>query len=69
MSISTPGGPERRPTVVSTGKKPAGGRPAAGKAGSGKPAELLNAVGIDAEHIVRAARSLVTAPDSVRVSP
>jgi transketolase len=37
--------------------------------GSGKPAELLNAVGIDAEHIVRAARSLVTAPDSVRVSP
>jgi transketolase len=37
--------------------------------GSGKPAELLNAVGIDAEHIARAARSLVTAPDSVRVSP
>ncbi|PZF88882.1 DUF3105 domain-containing protein [Micromonospora deserti] len=38
MSISTPGGPERRPTVVSTGKKPAAGRPAAGaKAGSGKP--------------------------------
>ncbi|MFG3711251.1 DUF3105 domain-containing protein [Micromonospora sp. NPDC047730] len=38
MSISTPGGgPERRPTVVSTGKKPAAGRPAAGadKAGSG----------------------------------
>ncbi|MFC0005969.1 DUF3105 domain-containing protein [Micromonospora siamensis] len=29
MSISTPGGPERRPTVVSTGKKPAAGRPAA----------------------------------------
>ncbi|MDG4804978.1 DUF3105 domain-containing protein [Micromonospora sp. WMMD980] len=43
MSISTPGGPERRPTVVSTGKKPAAGRPAAGdkpaaKAGAGKPA-------------------------------
>ncbi|MER7460889.1 DUF3105 domain-containing protein [Micromonospora sp. NPDC126480] len=37
MSISTPGGPERRPTVVSTGKKPAAGRPGAGKAGSGKP--------------------------------
>jgi hypothetical protein len=38
MSISTPGGPERRPTVVSTGKKPAAGRPASGaKAGSGKP--------------------------------
>ncbi|MFI5837569.1 DUF3105 domain-containing protein [Micromonospora sp. NPDC051300] len=42
MSISTPGGPERRPTVVSTGKKPAAGRPAAGdkpaaKAGAGKP--------------------------------
>ncbi|MET7469827.1 DUF3105 domain-containing protein [Micromonospora sp. NPDC005211] len=41
MSISTPGGPERRPTVVSTGKKPAAGRPAAAdkpaaKAGSGK---------------------------------
>lgn len=36
MSISTPGGPERRPTVVSTGKKPGAGRPAAGKAGSGK---------------------------------
>ncbi|MEU8042720.1 DUF3105 domain-containing protein [Micromonospora echinofusca] len=37
MSISTPGGsPERRPNVVSTGKKPAAGRPAAGaKAGSG----------------------------------
>ncbi|WP_433387331.1 DUF3105 domain-containing protein [Micromonospora sp. KLBMP9576] len=36
MSISTPGGPERRPTVVSTGKKPAAGRPAAGaKSGSG----------------------------------
>ncbi|GHJ05987.1 hypothetical protein TPA0907_03540 [Micromonospora humidisoli] len=30
MSISTPGGPQRRPTVVSTGKKPAAGRPAAG---------------------------------------
>ncbi|MEH0844302.1 DUF3105 domain-containing protein [Micromonospora sp. CPCC 205711] len=30
MSISTPGGPERRPTVVSTGKKPAAGRPASG---------------------------------------
>jgi transketolase len=27
--------------------------------GSGKPAELLNAAGIDAEHIVEAARSLV----------
>ena len=39
MSISTPGGPERRPTVVSTGKKPAAGRPTSGsKAGSGKPA-------------------------------
>jgi hypothetical protein len=39
MSISTPGGPERRPTVVSTGKKPAAGRPASGaKAGAGKPA-------------------------------
>ncbi|MEV0153222.1 DUF3105 domain-containing protein [Micromonospora sp. NPDC050686] len=44
MSISTPGGPQRRPTVVSTGKKPAGGRPAAadktagGKAGAGKGA-------------------------------
>ncbi|GHJ14535.1 MULTISPECIES: DUF3105 domain-containing protein [unclassified Micromonospora] len=42
MSISTPGGPERRPTVVSTGKKPAAGRPAAaekpaGKAGATKP--------------------------------
>ena len=42
MSISTPGGPERRPTVVSTGKKPAAGRPAAagktagGKTGAGK---------------------------------
>ncbi|MGV9371633.1 DUF3105 domain-containing protein [Micromonospora tulbaghiae] len=41
MSISTPGGPERRPTVVSTGKKPAAGRPSAAdkpaaKAGSGK---------------------------------
>ncbi|SCL39416.1 Protein of unknown function [Micromonospora rhizosphaerae] len=42
MSISTPGGPERRPTVVSTGKKPAAGRPAAAgkpsgaKAGTGK---------------------------------
>lgn len=38
MSISTPGGPERRPTVASTAKKPAGGRPASGKPGSGKPA-------------------------------
>ncbi|MEV4480499.1 DUF3105 domain-containing protein [Micromonospora coxensis] len=37
MSISTPGGPERRPTVVSTGKKPAAGRPASGaKPGAGK---------------------------------
>ncbi|TDC67213.1 DUF3105 domain-containing protein [Micromonospora sp. KC207] len=37
MSISTPGGPERRPTVVTTGKKPAAGRPAPGaKAGAGK---------------------------------
>jgi len=36
MSISTPSGPERRPTVVSTGKKPAAGRPATGaKSGSG----------------------------------
>ncbi|MFJ6198527.1 DUF3105 domain-containing protein [Micromonospora sp. NPDC092111] len=39
MSISTPGGPERRPTVVSTGKKPAAGRPASGaKAGADKSA-------------------------------
>ncbi|MEH0819444.1 MULTISPECIES: DUF3105 domain-containing protein [unclassified Micromonospora] len=39
MSISTPGGPERRPTVVSTGKKPAAGRPASGaKPGAGKSA-------------------------------
>ena len=37
--------------------------------GSGKPEELLAAAGIDAEHIAKAARSLVTAPDSVRVSP
>ncbi|WP_406105599.1 DUF3105 domain-containing protein [Micromonospora globbae] len=38
MSISTPGGEQRRPTVVSTGKKPAAGRPASGaKAGAGKP--------------------------------
>ncbi|MEO3778787.1 DUF3105 domain-containing protein [Micromonospora sp. B11E3] len=38
MSISTPGGPERRPTVVTTGKKPAAGRPASdAKAGAGKP--------------------------------
>ncbi|WBB79451.1 DUF3105 domain-containing protein [Micromonospora sp. WMMD882] len=29
MSISTPGGDQRRPSVVSTGKKPAAGRPAA----------------------------------------
>jgi hypothetical protein len=37
MSISTPGGPERRPTVVTTGKKPAAGRPTPdAKAGSGK---------------------------------
>ncbi|MCX4470283.1 DUF3105 domain-containing protein [Micromonospora sp. NBC_01655] len=37
MSISTPGGPERRPTVVTTGKKPAAGRPTPGaKAGDGK---------------------------------
>ncbi|MEU3454503.1 DUF3105 domain-containing protein [Micromonospora sp. NPDC006766] len=36
MSISTPGGPERRPTVVSTGKKPAAGRPAADKPADGK---------------------------------
>ncbi|MFC4147045.1 DUF3105 domain-containing protein [Micromonospora mangrovi] len=35
MSISTPGGPERRPTVVSTGKKPAAGRPAAADKPSG----------------------------------
>ncbi|MEH1168753.1 DUF3105 domain-containing protein [Micromonospora sp. CPCC 205539] len=46
MSISTPGGPERRPTVVSTGKKPAAGRPASGaKAGSGKPAGTPRAGG------------------------
>ncbi|MFG1951156.1 DUF3105 domain-containing protein [Micromonospora sp. NPDC048830] len=38
MSISTPGGPERRPTVVTTGKKPAAGRPASdATAGAGKP--------------------------------
>ena len=37
--------------------------------GSGKPEELLATAGIDAEHIVKAARSLVAAPDSVRVSP
>jgi transketolase len=36
--------------------------------GSAKPDELLAAAGIDAEHIAKAARSLVTAPDSVRVS-
>jgi hypothetical protein len=30
MSISTPGGDQRRPSVVSTGKKPAAGKPAAG---------------------------------------
>ena len=30
--------------------------------GSGKPAELLSAAGIDAEHIVRAARELVRSP-------
>ena len=30
--------------------------------GSGKPAELLAAAGIDAEHIVEAARSLVRSP-------
>lgn len=30
MSISTPGGDQRRPSVVSTGKKPAAGRPASG---------------------------------------
>ncbi|GAB3944791.1 DUF3105 domain-containing protein [Micromonospora vulcania] len=46
MSISTPGGPERRPTVVTTGKKPAAGRPASGaKAGSGKPAGTPRAGG------------------------
>jgi hypothetical protein len=46
MSISTPGGPERRPTVVSTGKKPAAGRPASGaKAGSAKPAGTPRAGG------------------------
>ncbi|MEV2238652.1 DUF3105 domain-containing protein [Micromonospora sp. NPDC049891] len=38
MSISTPGGPERRPTVVSTGKKPAAGRPAAGAKATGAKA-------------------------------
>ncbi|MEH1013879.1 DUF3105 domain-containing protein [Micromonospora sp. CPCC 206060] len=44
MSISTPGGDQRRPSVVSTGKKPAADRPAAGgkagtgKAGAGRPA-------------------------------
>ncbi|MFI6822117.1 DUF3105 domain-containing protein [Micromonospora sp. NPDC050187] len=43
MSISTPGGDQRRPSVVSTGKKPAAGRPASGgktagaKAAGGKP--------------------------------
>ncbi|MDM4720546.1 DUF3105 domain-containing protein [Micromonospora sp. WMMA1363] len=45
MSISTPGGPERRPTVTSTGKKPAAGRPAGGRAGSGKPAGTPRAGG------------------------
>ncbi|MFC0503165.1 DUF3105 domain-containing protein [Micromonospora costi] len=46
MSISTPGGEQRRPTVVSTGKKPAAGRPASGaKAGSGKPAGTPRAGG------------------------
>ncbi|MBL6277494.1 DUF3105 domain-containing protein [Micromonospora fiedleri] len=46
MSISTPGGPQRRPTVVSTGKKPAAGRPAADtKAASTKPATPKRAGG------------------------
>ena len=34
--------------------------------GSGKPAELLAAAGIDAEHIAEAARSLVGAPIAAR---
>ena len=34
--------------------------------GSGKPAELLAAAGIDAEHIAEAARSLVGAPVATR---
>ncbi|MEE6257686.1 DUF3105 domain-containing protein [Plantactinospora sonchi] len=39
MSISTSGGEQRRPSVVSTGKKaPAGGKPAEGKAAGTKPA-------------------------------
>ncbi|MEQ4301268.1 DUF3105 domain-containing protein [Plantactinospora sp. B6F1] len=40
MSISTSGGEQRRPSVVSTGKKaPAGGKPAEGEKGAGaKPA-------------------------------
>ncbi|WDZ85037.1 DUF3105 domain-containing protein [Micromonospora cathayae] len=38
MSISTPGGDQRRPSVVSTGKKPAAGRPATGaKATAARP--------------------------------
>lgn len=39
MSISTPGGDQRRPSPVSTGKKPAADRPSTGgKAGAGKRA-------------------------------
>ena len=33
---------------------------------SGKPAELLAAAGIDAEHIVAAARQLVSSPVATR---
>jgi hypothetical protein len=37
--------------------------------GSGSADELLATAGIDAESIAKAARRLVTAPNSVRVSP
>ncbi|MBF9133663.1 DUF3105 domain-containing protein [Plantactinospora sp. S1510] len=47
MSISTSGGEQRRPSVVSTGKKsPAGGKPAeGGKAAGAKPTEDGKAAG------------------------
>ncbi|MFC6019345.1 DUF3105 domain-containing protein [Plantactinospora solaniradicis] len=47
MSISTSGGEQRRPSVVSTGKKaPAGGKPAeGGKTSGAKPAEGGKAAG------------------------
>jgi hypothetical protein len=35
---------------------------------SGKPAELLDAAGIDADHIAEAARGLVREPGQVSVS-